>query len=381
MERSSKSKVLLAGLFGLAVVGALTVFILGNEPKSRENVQLFVVPVLLILSSFVSLGGSKLPKAVVGVAAIVLLSGAIVRYGDIGLGQGAIEISPFTGDALQSSTRIFRDKVRKLWGKQASTLLGVGSVAITSQSDAQDLLTKRPSLGGVLWGGERRLNISVRATKPVSLRTLPSDSVAVRYMDEWAISDLGIITRIPNFGMSQIMNLPTYEFTARTLRSLFQLPFALGAREGAESFEHDLRIAATIKAAWTSIEHLAVPKLILGNHYLIRAISGSELQWGELVCAEASFASARAFLNKRRGSAFMAIVLNNEAILRAFKAEHVIQTGELRDQARGGLVTALKHRENLKEFDPGDGLWEVILKNSAALREANWSVTRVESGK
>jgi hypothetical protein len=126
---------------------------------------------------------------------------------------------------------------------------------------------------------------------------------------------------------------------------------------------------------------VAVPKLILGNHYLIRAISGSELQWGELVCAEASFASARAFLNKRRGSAFMAIVLNNEAILRAFKAEHVIQTRELRDQARGGLVTALKHRENVKEFDPGDGLWEVILKNSAALREANWSVTRVESGK
>jgi hypothetical protein len=381
MERSSQSKVLLAGLFGLTVVGALAVFTLGNEPKMRGNVQLFVVPVLLLLSSFVSLGGSKLPKAVLGVAAIGILSGAIARYADIGLSQGAIEISPFAGDALQSGTRIFRDKVRKLWGRQASTLLGVGSVAITSQSDAQALLTKRPTLGGVLWGGERRLNISLRATKPVSLRTLPSDSVAIRYMDEWGVSDLGIITQIPSFGMSQIMNLPTYEFTARILRSLAQLPSALGAVDGAEGFEHDLRIAATIIAAWTSIEHVAVPKLILGNHYLIRAISGSDLQWGDLMCAEASFASARAFLKKRRGSAFMATILNNEAILRAFKSEHVIRARELQDQARGGLVTALKHRENLKEGDPSDGLWEVIVNNSNALRKANWSVTRVESGK
>lgn len=372
MVRFSKTKALLGALFTLVVVGAVVVCMLGGEPRLRGSVQLYLVPALLILCSSVSFAGVKLPRIIVGIAAIGILGGAVVRYADFGLRPGAIEIAPFSDDALQSNTRIFRDKVRKLWGKQSSALFGVGSVTISSESAAQRLLRERPNVGGIVWGGERRLHVSVRPSAPISLRGLPEDSVAVRYLDEWHVSDLSVITELPRFGLSEVMNLPTFEFTARVLRAVMQLPAALGADEGAESFEHDLRIAATIKAAWTSIEHLAVPKLILGNHYLLRAISGPELQWGDLKCAESSFASARAFLQNRRDSAFMSILLNNEAILRAFKAEYSVEVPKLREQVQNNLATAVGYRERVTDGDPQDSMWMVVESNKTALGAAVW---------
>lgn len=368
MIRAVSAKTLILCAVAVSLAGAITVGALGGAQAVRGSVQLAVFPLVLLLLSALSLKGVRLPRVLIGFSAIGVLCGAIVRYSDVGLELGAFGIARFESDPLENTTRIFRDRARAFMGEKALTKIGVIGIDVQSEKDAREALKERPLLSGIVWGSESWVSISIEPTAPVSLASLPQDSFAQKRLRELGVRDLQIISQVPEVGVSKGLDPATSEFIGRLLRIVPNFPAALhGAVDDAE-LELQLRSAVLVKAFWTSSGHLAVPKWMLGTFHLMRAVSGPEVSWGELLCAEAAFRSARIIaLKSGAPPSLHAAILNNESILQILKAEYSPDPAKVISAARGNMVKAfhLKKRSPLASLEPT--FWDPIAFNMKAL--------------
>ena len=359
----------------VSIGGAVGVLLLGGAQSVRGGVQLGIFPLLLILLSALSLRGVRLPRVLVGLSAIGVLCGALVRYSDVGLETGAFGVVRFESDSLENKTRIFRDNVRTFVGEKSASVVGILSAEVRTEAEAQKLLEERPQLGGVIWGSERWLNISMRPMPPVSLSTLPPGSFAQRRMQELGISDLQVISQIPWVGFSKGLDSATFEYVGMLIRAT--RIFSQILREGGTSVEYEqvLLNGALLRANWTSIEHVAAPKWMLGTLYLMRAVSGPDLEWGDLLCAEAAFRSARLMLRSGGNPTLLAAILNNESIVRLMKGEGAQNPDVVRKSVRSRLQTALNAK---KRSSIDSSFWNPIQEN---LKAVGRSVLGVEQAR
>ena len=351
----------------VSILASMAVAMLGGAEAVRGSVQLWIFPLLLLILSALSLRGVRLPRVLVGLSVIGVLCGAIVRYSDVGLEAGAFGVARFESDSLEHKTRIFRDNVRRFVGEKPASVVGMIRSQVRTEGDAQKLLRERNQLEGIVWGGERWLNISMRIAPPVALSTLPVTSVAHRRMQELGISDLHVVSQVPWVGLSNGLDTSTFEYVGTLIRAT--RAFAEQLRQGGASLEYEQLLLRVIlvRANWTSIEHIAAPKWMLGTLYLMRAISGPELEWGDLLCAESSFRSARLMLKSGGNPALLAAIINNEAIVRLMKRADTEASEVIRNEARIRLQTALhlKRRPATAVFEPS--YWAPLQANVKVL--------------
>ena len=367
MSRAITTKTLIISAAAVSICGAVVVVVLGGAQAVRGSVQLGIFPFILILLSALSLRGVRLPRVLVGLSAMGVLCGAIVRYSDVGFEPGAFGIARFESDSLENKTRIFRDNVRRFIGEKPASAVGIISSEVLTEADAQRLLRERIQLGGIVWGGERWINISIRPTLPVSLSALPLTSFAHRRMQEIGVSDLQLVSQVPWVGLSKGLDPSTFEYVGTLIRAARNFPEKL--REGGASLEYEqlLLRSVLVRANWTSIEHVAAPKWMLGTLYLMRAISGPELEWGDLLCAESSLRAARLMLRSGGNPALLAAIVNNEAIVRLMKGADTEPPEEVRKEVRSRLQMALnlKKRSTITAFEPS--YWAPLQANVKAL--------------
>jgi hypothetical protein len=367
MKRLSSTTVLLAGSLLVSVVGAVATASLGGQEAIRSTVQLGVFPVLLLLLSWLRVKGVRLPRILVGISAIGVLCGAIVRYSDVGLKDGAYGVARFESDALENKMRIFRDNVRRFVGKGAAAQVGIIGSHVATEMEARKVLKEQRQLAGVIWGSERWINISSRVSPPISLRQMPTSSFARNRLQELGLSDLWLIDQAPWIGLSKGLDAATFEFVGRMIRAAGLSREVRGSMALAPELEHLLQRASSMRASWSSSEHVAAPKLMLGTYYLIQALSGPTVEWGDLRCAEASFRSARIILSKGANPALKAAVYNNEAIIQILMASESANPELLLKQARVRLKQAYltKKRSRLAAVEPA--YWNPIEGNMKAL--------------
>lgn len=363
MSRVTTTRTLILSAVAVSTVGAIVVMLLGGAQAVRGGVQLVLFPLLLILLSALSLRGVRLPRILVGLSAIGVLCGALVRYSDVGLTAGAFGVTRFESDSLENKTRIFRDNVRHFVGDKPASVIGIINPEVRTEEDARKVLEER-SLGGVIWGSERWMNVSMRPMPPVALSTLPPTSFAHRRMQELGISDLQLISYVPWVGFSKGLDSATFEYVGTLIRATQE--FSEHLREGGMSLEYEqlLLKGGLIRASWTSIGHLAAFRWMLGTFYLVRAISGPELEWGDIRCAEAAFKSARMMLRAGGNPTLLAAVRNNESIVHVMKRVYTESPETTRKVARGRFQSALnlKKRSAIEE-----SYWAPMQANLKAL--------------
>lgn len=354
---------LLAVLLLVSFLGAIVIMVLGGQESVRSTVQLVIFPVVVLLLSALTLKGLRLPRMIVGIAAIGVLCGAIVRYSDVGLQDGAFAVAPFTSDTLENKTMIFRDNVRRFAGERGASFIGAIPARVSTEEEARGMLAERPQLGGIIWGSERWIHVSSRLAPAVSLGQMPERSYARERLRELGLSDLRLITQAPWVGLSKGLDVRTYEFVGRFARASMLLSQRMKDFADSSDLEHILQRASSIQAAWTSSEHLAAPKIMLGTYYLARAISGHDVEWGDLRCALASYRSARLILKKRGNPALMAAVRNNEAVIKILISNlSADPTMEMR-HARAGFQQAYATRKRSRLLTLEPSYWEPIKAN------------------
>ena len=367
MKRLFSPTVLLAGSVLISVMGAVVTVSLGGQEAVRSTVQLGVFPILLLFLSGLKVKGVRIPRVLVGVSAIGVLCGAIVRYSDVGLKDGAYGVARFEADALESKTRIFRDNVRRFVGGKTAPQVGVIGSHVAREADARTLLQERPQLAGVMWGSEKWVTISTRLSSPISLREMPATSYARERLHELGIPDLWLIEQAPTFGLSKGLDAATFEFVGRFVRAASISRTLMREDTISPDFEHLLQRASSMRAGWSASDHLAAPKLMLGTYYLTRALSGPALEWGDLRCAEATLRSARLIVNKGRNPTLKAAVYNNEAVIRILMASRSAKPAMMMKGARLRLKQAYltKQDSQLATLEPT--YWDPIVANMKAL--------------
>ncbi len=337
--------------------------ILGGQESVRSSVQLAIFPVVVLLLSALTLKGLRLPRMLVGLAAVGVLCGAIVRYSDVGLQEGVFAIAPFTSDTLENKTMIFRDNVRRFAGERSASIIGTIPARVSTEEEARWMLAQRPQLGGIIWGSERWIHVSSRLSPPVSLRQMPESSYARRRLKELGLSDLRLITQAPWVGLSKGLDVRTYEFVGRFAQASVMLSQRMTDFSVSSDLEHLLQRASSIQAAWTSSEHLAAPKIMLGTYYLARAISGHDVEWGDLRCALASYRSARLILKKRGNPALMAAIRNNEAVIKILISNLSADPAMEMRNARAGFQQAYATRKRSRLLALEPSYWDPIKAN------------------
>lgn len=354
---------LLAVLLLVSFAGAIVITVLGGQESVRSTVQLVIFPIVVLLLSALTLKGLRLPRILVGIAAIGVLCGAIVRYSDVGLQDGSFVVAPFTSDTLENKTMIFRDNVRRFAGERGASLIGAIPARISTEEEARDMLAQRPQLGGIIWGSERWIHVSSRLSPPVSLSRMPEGSYARERLRELGLSDLRLLTQAPWVGLSKGLDVRTYEFVGRFARASVMWSHRMKDFASSRELEHLLQRASSIQAAWTSSEHLAAPKIMLGTYYLTQAISGHDVEWGDLRCALASYRSARLILKKRGNPALMAAIRNNEAVIKILLSN--LSVNPAMEMRRAGAelqqAYATRKRSRLLALEPS--YWDPIQAN------------------
>jgi hypothetical protein len=105
---------------------------------------------------------------------------------------------------------------------------------------------------------------------------------------------------------------------------------------------------------------------MLGNLYLMRAISGPEFSLGDALCAAAVFKSAKKALHSGANPALMASILSSEAILRLFMSHHTEKRSTLFRRAKATFEKAGRLAERSRNVSLESHIWTPIEANLIA---------------
>lgn len=285
----------------------------GGLMADRARLQLLALPLVIALFSQIKVCGQRMPRLGLGLVAVAGLGGAVFTYTHVDLAEGAFVIARLTEDELGSESKITRDRVRQVVGREAAALVGTHHAALQSVSEARALLDSDGHLGGVMWGTPRWVTLSLAREPEITLdRLVPEKPDRGR---EWQkLRAMKVVTAVPRVGMSGSSDPATVEFVGKLVPMWRIFYSALLAPEEYPSFEQSVRNVSAIKARWTSFSHRALPMWMTGSYHLVRALGEDVPEYGEIQCALAAFKAARAQLRPGDNVELEAAVFNNHGV-------------------------------------------------------------------
>jgi hypothetical protein len=309
-------------LSSIGVVTAITLSFVSVESRTHALVQLFFFPLILFLVSRINIAGILAPRWALGFALAGALSGAVFTYTHVDLARGAFVVASLKEDRSESDGKIRRDRIRRPLGAAGLALVGTHPTVISSWGEAEDILRSNRTLGGVVWGSARWINVSLRVHEPLVMSSLSKDSFAARYLRKHGYSDLKIAAGISGIGISNSLDPTTLMFLGSIIPLWRDFPIQLTERrDDREAFEQRVRSVAGLKAHWTSFSHRALPMWITGTYHLVNAISSKIVEQGELSCAVSSLEAALSQLRPSDNPELQMAVRNNLAIALLVQAE------------------------------------------------------------
>ena len=351
----------------VSVFAALWVAAIGGSAGARGTMQLCVLPLLLVLFSKIAFGGVRLPRVLLGISCICALSGAVMRYSDIVLAPGAFLVSRLQGDAMLNKTHILEDKIRAFGGEGALSFVGSMNRSVVDSHDAIGLLEQRPELGGVLWGDEKAVVVSMRSTPSLKLSSFPRPSVAHILLHRAHPPELYLLTSVPQFSVAKTLDIGTMEFVGKMLPLLREFPEVLASHEENPSFELKLRGVTGIKSTWKSLKHRAMPMFMTGTYHLVLAISGPKISWGDLLCAELSLVAAERQLGYYDNPALHAAIMNNLALARLTRSMFVADSKPARKMAYELLAAVRRLSNHRVSSSISETFWTPLRANMSSL--------------
>ncbi len=352
--------------YATCAVGSILAVVCGGGSQARILAQLVVLPVVLFGLSRLIISSVRLPKVIIGIAALAALSGAVLQYSNMGVSPGALVVARMKDDPLGSETVIIRDKLRKAYGPGGATQIVTQEKVVSSAEQAREFLMSQQNAGALVWGGERWLNLSMRVPEPFSLSRLPQGSVGQQLLNRRKIQDVFLIVGVPWVGVSSGANSTTAEFVTGMLGPIGQ--FSEIVRSSREDIEFDraVRSVAALRTRWSSNAHRALPVWMSGTYHLSQALAASTLEGGDLLCALASFKSARANLRAGDNPTLEAALLNNQAIALMAYAEVSLDLKAHRTAARSLLLSARSLQNASGSFASCNQVWSAIESNIVA---------------
>ncbi len=345
------STVALLTLASLGVAMALALSLFGVEGKTHALAQLSLFPLIVFLASRVELVGVVVPRWALAFALTGALASAIFTYTHVDLARGAFVVAPLEDDQADNDTKIRRDRIRRSLGAAGLALVGTHTSTVTSQSEAEKILQNNPTLGGVVWGSMRWMTVSLRAHEPMSMSSLPAESLGRRFLREFRYEDLRIATGIHSFGISDGLDPTTLLFIGRLVPVWRDFPRELsGPHDDGALFEQNVRSMAALKARWTSFSHRALPMWMTGTYHLVRAISSDELERSELSCAINSFEAARSQLRSSDNPELQVAISNNLAIALLIQGAVEYEMRDKRKVAVKLLKSSLRHAKAVSQY-------------------------------
>lgn len=351
----------------VSVFAALSVAAIGGTADARGTMQLYVFPVLLVLFSKIAFGGVRLPRILLGLSCICALSGAVMRYSDIGVAPGAFVVARLEGDAMLNKTHILEDKLRSFVGKGSLSLIGSFGRSVSNATVASEVLQQQPEIGGVVWGDEKAVVVSIRPSPPLKLSSFPRPSVAHILLHRAKPPELYLLTSVPQFSVAKTLDIGTMEFVGKMLPLVKEFPEVLANHTEQPSFERDLRGVAGIKSTWKSLSHRAMPMFMTGTYHLVLAISGPKISWGDLLCAEQSLSAAERQLGYYDNPALHAAIMNNLAIAKLARSFFVADSKPAR-KGMYDLLAAVRRLSNHRVSSSiSETFWTPLRANMASL--------------
>ncbi len=355
----------------LAAAGGIAIQAFGGGAHARSVGQLLLFVLVLAALCRASLGGIAIPRWVWAPAVLTASLGAILRHAALDVSESAFVIAPLVQDTLQADTKILRDRMRDSASHDGGVHIGTVSRLIGSAADAERLLHSDASVWGVVWGTPRWMNVSLRMSPPISLAALPPESYARKFLRERRVPDLAVAVSVPWLGISHAKLPATGHFLGSLAEALPAFPKILVQPRDEAELEMQLRGISALQAAWTSNAHRAVPFWMTGTYHLVRAVSGPQLERGELKCALESFARAQAQLLPGNNREAQIAIANNQGIatLLAAAGEREFRGAKREVSASWSRIAAKGSRRRAAGEQPV-GL-AVVQSNLKALREGD----------
>lgn len=355
----------------LTVVVFLAIFtVIDGGPAELAVFQFIAFPLITAIFSFLSIGTTRIPRAISGFACVAALCGAVFTYTHVDLAQGAFIVAPFAGDELEADTKIARDRIRRFVGPSAVSRVGVHSYAVDSATDAEALLHDGGRLGGVVWGSKRWINISLRLRHPIQMGAVPSQGALTDLKAAQMLKGLNVVTSVRSIGVSDGGDLTTLQFVAGIVSVWGSFDdVLLGAVEDPD-YEAKLRSIAALKTRWTSYSHRALPMWMTGTYHLTRALIGAEASGGELACALRAFEAAHAQLRPGDNPELEIAIINNQAVAYMVKAAMGMHRKASRQMAIA-LLSRAKRAAKLLPHDPGRhaALYDTVALNMSLIKK------------
>lgn len=338
-----------------AVLGATAIALAGGGASARSWGQLVTFLVILLLLLPMAPGGVQVPRPVLACAALAAVLGVTLRLTALDISGSSFIVAQLKEDKLQADAKILRDRMRSAAASKAPVHVGTISRQITRADEAQEILKSDPSVWGVAWGTPRWTSVSLRGSPPLSTASLPQGSYARRVLERRGIKPQQIIVSVPMIGLSDAKLPATGQFLGRLAQVWPSYPGALVDVSATDSLEIELRSLGSLKAAWTSNAHRALPMWMTGTLHLVRAISGPELEEGELRCALRAFEAALAQLRPGDNRPLEVAILNNLAVATLYRAGVDLGGKQSRRQAQA-IFARVTGKGRAKKNAGGEGV-------------------------
>jgi hypothetical protein len=216
----------------------------------------------------------------------------MLRYSQVTLSQGAFLVSIVGDQQLQKESKIYRDRMRRVVGSSADAFVGLHRGRIETAEQARRILDDSTELGGIVWGSARWMTASLQRYPALGFSSFAEGSAAQSYLAQAAVPELYIIRSLPSIGVSDGNRQASVAYLARAAALWREMPKVVSPGVDRPEFENLAIDLATMRARWTSYNHLAFALWMAATQHLVRAIEGEQLDVGELQCAQRRFEQA-----------------------------------------------------------------------------------------
>lgn len=220
---------------------------------------------------------------------IFVLSGSIVgalfHYSHLGLQPGGFLVATVTDSDLREDVKIYRDRLRKSIESKGRGAIGLYAGSVTSEADAQEVLARSTSLGGIIWGNERWTTVSFQRVSPKAIEDIAGNVELSDVTAKRSIASFLLVRGIPSLGLSDGHSNASVDFVSNIAFLWSKFFFSQQEQRTLEDLDAALASIASSRFFWTSRSHLAMPNWMLGNLALNRSIESSLVERGYLLCA------------------------------------------------------------------------------------------------
>jgi hypothetical protein len=216
----------------------------------------------------------------------------MLRYSQVTLSQGAFLVSIVGDQQLQKESKIYRDRMRRVVGSSADAFVGLHRGHIETAEQARRILDDSAELGGIVWGSALGVTASLQKYPALGFTAFAKGSVAQRFVEHLETLDLYIIRTVPSIEISDGNRAASVAYVARVAALWRDVLQAASPGADLPGFENQAIELATMRARWTSYNHLKFALWMAGTRHLVRAIEGQHLDVGELQCAQRRFEQA-----------------------------------------------------------------------------------------